>query len=154
MSNLVIYAGIFVVAFGVIVCFVLRKKRKDEVKEHEIFYEDDKTAPEIEFFDSPYGTIVVIESGVETKFHPIPEKGLIVGRDPEQAQLVISNKYVSKAHLRIVPEGDEYIVVDLASTNGTYIDDERITERKIKSNKVIKLGKSGFVKLKILKENS
>ncbi len=154
MSNLIVCAGIFVVFVVVLVYFVFKKKGKDEVKEHEIFYEDDKTAPEIEFFDSPYGTIVVIESGVETKFHPIPEKGLIVGRDPEQAQLVIPNKYVSKAHLRIIPEENEYIVVDLASTNGTYIDDERITEKKITSDKVIKLGKSGLVKLKILKENS
>lgn len=55
---------------------------------------------------------------------------IVVGRDPEQASLVISNDYVSGYHAEIIQldNGDMYIVDK--SANGTYINGNRLTPGK------------------------
>ncbi len=142
--------GLFFVIAGLL--FFLKKRKQEGSKEELPDYLDtDKTVPDIDFVNTPYGKVVVIESGAETRFFPIPEEGLIIGRDPNQADLVIQNRYVSKAHARIMPKGDEYLLIDLASTNGTFVNGERITEKKVKGDEEILLGKSGVIKIRIVK---
>ncbi|WP_139488252.1 FHA domain-containing protein [Brevibacillus dissolubilis] len=54
---------------------------------------------------------------------PIPAEGLVIGRDPSQANLVIPNQEVSRAHVRISMDAYDptvVIVEDLQSTNGTF----------------------------------
>ncbi|MDZ5473051.1 FHA domain-containing protein [Bacillus sp. 31A1R] len=54
---------------------------------------------------------------------PIPAEGVVIGRDPQIANIIISEESVSKSHVRISlhPQSfDTVIVEDLGSTHGTY----------------------------------
>jgi two-component system, cell cycle response regulator len=52
----------------------------------------------------------------------------LIGRDPQSA-LVLSDAGVSFRHARVEDRGDAWAVVDLASTNGTKVGGELISER-------------------------
>ncbi len=49
-----------------------------------------------------------------------------IGRSPD-AQLVLEDDYVSTRHARIYRTPDGYVVEDLGSTNGTYLNNTRLT---------------------------
>jgi pSer/pThr/pTyr-binding forkhead associated (FHA) protein len=75
----------------------------------------------------------------------IPVTGkLVVGRDPS-CDIVIENKLVSKRHAMIQKIKDDYFVTDLDSTNGTFINAERVPQGKylkIEPGDALKVGKS------------
>lgn len=55
---------------------------------------------------------------------PIPVEGIIIGRDPSVANVIIDDPNVSKSHVRVSlnpHSNDRAIIEDLGSTNGTYI---------------------------------
>lgn len=52
--------------------------------------------------------------------------GFKIGRAAD-CRLVLDDDYVSTRHARIVRTDDGYIVEDLGSTNGTYLNNERVT---------------------------
>lgn len=54
---------------------------------------------------------------------PVPEEGLVIGRDPSQCSLVVQSSSVSRRHARISqgPTPDCWILEDLNSTNGTFV---------------------------------
>ncbi len=49
-----------------------------------------------------------------------------IGRAAD-CQLILDDDYVSTRHAQIVRTDDGYVVEDLGSTNGTYVNNERIT---------------------------
>jgi len=52
-------------------------------------------------------------------------RGLLLGRDPT-CDLVINDVEVSRRHARLIAQSGGYAIEDLGSTNGTFIDGERI----------------------------
>ncbi|NIM12801.1 MAG: FHA domain-containing protein [Candidatus Aminicenantes bacterium] len=93
------------------------------------------------------GTLTVLVKGEEVGTFNITSTPLIVGRDPKAAAVVVDSEIVSKTHLKIIPKGDQFYIVDLDSTNGTYVNGEKITETLIKPEDNVQLGKRGDVKL-------
>jgi soluble lytic murein transglycosylase-like protein len=68
-----------------------------------------------------------------------------IGRGPEN-EIVLAGpdcSMVSQSHLEITREGADFRVRDLDSTNGTWLDGERITEARIAAGKTIRLGALG-----------
>ncbi|RXR21757.1 FHA domain-containing protein [Oerskovia turbata] len=57
---------------------------------------------------------------------PLSASSILLGRAPS-CTLVLDDDYSSSRHARIFPQGGSWYVEDLGSTNGTYIDDRRIT---------------------------
>ena len=57
---------------------------------------------------------------------PLRAQGTLIGRSPECA-LVLDDDYASGRHARIFEEGGRWLVEDLGSTNGTFVDNRRIT---------------------------
>jgi NADPH-dependent 2,4-dienoyl-CoA reductase/sulfur reductase-like enzyme len=58
-----------------------------------------------------------------------PARPLRIGRDPE-ATLVLSHGAVSRRHAEIVCENGRYILRDLGSRNGTFVNGERLEPRR------------------------
>lgn len=66
-----------------------------------------------------------------------------VGRNPTN-DVVIHEASVSSFHAEITVDEQGVVVRDLQSTNGTFVDDEPVTEREIRSGQVVQFGTVGF----------
>jgi ABC-type multidrug transport system ATPase subunit len=67
------------------------------------------------------------------------DKKIILGRDPKNA-IVLESMHISRQHAFVEPQNDRHIIKDLGSTNGTYVNGERVTERKLQEGDVIRIG--------------
>ena len=65
-----------------------------------------------------------------------------IGR-AETNGVVISNDLVSGEHLELPKTGERWEIVDLDSTNGTFIDGERVTRAPLGAETVARLGPGG-----------
>jgi predicted component of type VI protein secretion system len=63
-----------------------------------------------------------------------------VGRLPDNT-IVIDNSAVSSHHVRIAREGPQFVVQDLESTNGTFVNGDKITKRALRHGDTILVGK-------------
>jgi hypothetical protein len=92
------------------------------------------------------GTLTVTVKGEEIGTFDITSAPIIIGRDP-RSDVVIKSETVSKSHLKIIPKGDQFFIVDLGSTNGAYVNGEKITETLVTPEDMVQLGKRGNIKL-------
>lgn len=64
-----------------------------------------------------------------------------IGRVPT-ADIFIDNSGISRCHTKIERSvGGPYIVKDMGSTNGTFLNDRQVNEAALKSNDIISIGK-------------
>jgi predicted component of type VI protein secretion system len=63
-----------------------------------------------------------------------------IGRLPDNT-IVIDNPAVSSHHLRIAREGPQFVVEDLESTNGTFVNGAKVTKRALRHGDTILVGK-------------
>lgn len=74
----------------------------------------------------PPSALVVVEGpskGISASLSSLP---VTLGR-AEDCTIVLSDDYVSGHHARLVPRGQEWLVEDTGSTNGTYLGDAKVT---------------------------
>lgn len=64
---------------------------------------------------------------------PLDKPSTTIGRW-EDNDLVVDDRWVSRHHARIRREGDQYVVEDLGSKNGTFVNGRRITEPTVLSD--------------------
>ena len=69
---------------------------------------------------------------------------IIIGRSPS-TDIQIDNLAVSKHHARFVKQKDRYAVEDLNSTNGTFLNDGKITRAILKHKDIVAVGKHTLV---------
>jgi pSer/pThr/pTyr-binding forkhead associated (FHA) protein len=65
---------------------------------------------------------LVVAAEHDRRVLPIAEMEVVVGRDGEEAQIVIQHQSVSGRHARIRFEDGRFVVEDLKSANGTFLD--------------------------------
>jgi len=75
--------------------------------------------------------------------YPLKETALLIGRE-DSCQICVNDDSVSRRHARIEPLGDGFGVVDLHSTNGTYVNDARVTLQKLKDGDYLRIGNGIF----------
>jgi len=68
---------------------------------------------------------------------------LELGRESQQVSLAFDSS-ASRRHTRIDPQGTQVSVSDLGSTNGTFINGQRVTNGIAKSGDIIKVGATSF----------
>lgn len=79
--------------------------------------------------------------GTEIK---LSDKPLLIGRSPD-ADLRIQDDYTSTRHARLLKWNDTWMVQDLDSTNGTYVNDERVSQPvEIRRGTVVRIGTTTF----------
>lgn len=70
--------------------------------------------------------LLVVEGPLKGTVIPLGESQVTIGRAPDST-LVIDDDYASSRHARIYPSEGTWVIEDLGSTNGTWIDRARIT---------------------------
>ena len=73
----------------------------------------------------------------------VPEQPLVVGRG-DTAHVAVQDTSLSRGHFMILREAGEFYAVDLESQNGTWVDGEKITGRKLRDGALIRAGQSTF----------
>ena len=89
----------------------------------------------------------VLVNGVKQQTHSLYPGRLLVGRDPGQVDLVISELIVSKSHCTFLVSPTEVLLRDNGSTNGTYMKGEAVEECHISEDVLVSLGRKGVVQL-------
>ena len=74
----------------------------------------------------PQHHLVIVQPELAVRRIALPPGSLTIGRAAPCA-LLLEGPEVSRAHCRIDVEGDEVTVTDLNSTNGTFLDNKRLT---------------------------
>src|SRR5258706_6385136 len=83
--------------------------------------------------------LVLLSAGMTGRTHELKVDKTTIGR-VEDNTFPIVEPSVSSHHCEILLRGSEVIVRDLNSTNGTFIDGEKITETVLKPGQVLRLG--------------
>lgn len=71
----------------------------------------------------------------------VAEQIITMGRDLSNT-MVLPDMSVSRIHARVVPKAKKYVIEDLGSVNGTFVNQERVTRRTLKIGDTIILGKT------------
>jgi FHA domain len=79
----------------------------------------------------------VLDAGTELELHG----WLTIGRAPG-SDLPLDDGFVSTTHARIVPRGQHFFVEDLGSTNGTFVNEKRVTEAQLRSAARVRIGET------------
>ncbi|MHC4597593.1 MAG: ATP-binding protein [Planctomycetota bacterium] len=64
---------------------------------------------------------------------------LTLGRGKE-VDLLLLDPAISREHSAVFPEGEEYIIEDLGSANGTFVNDELVTRKVLEEGDLIRVG--------------
>jgi len=100
-----------------------------------------KTVAERKDEKKEFGTLTLNMGGQLGKSHAIGEKGLIIGRDPAQCDIVILDPNVSRVHAWVTVKKGEVVIIDRGSTNGTYVNQVKVENATLKSGDIIQLGR-------------
>src|SRR5437762_4839929 len=83
--------------------------------------------------------LVLLSAGMTGRTHELKVDKTTVGR-VEDNTFQIAEPSVSSHHCEVLLRGTEVVVRDLNSTNGTYINGEKITESVLKPGQTLRLG--------------
>jgi len=83
--------------------------------------------------------LVILTHGMNGRTHELNVDKTTIGR-VEDNTLQIAEPSVSSHHCEVLLRGNEVVIKDLNSTNGTFIDDEKITESVLKPGHTLRLG--------------
>ena len=92
--------------------------------------------------DSASAACLVVIYGVDLgrKF-PLDREQFIIGR-AEETDIQFDQESVSRSHARIVVRGENYVITDLGSTNGTYVNDRVIDDRTLHDGDIVQIGQT------------
>ena len=84
--------------------------------------------------NSPYGRTI------------LGPASMTIGRSPDN-QLVVNDPQASSHHAQIYPDGQGYLLVDLGSTNGTFVNEQRLishSPRMLNAGDVLRIGNTSL----------
>ena len=87
--------------------------------------------------DAPRATLTVEEDGTRHTFHL--DGAVTIGREPG-CEVLLSSPTVSRRHALVAPTGEGWIVRDLGSGNGTFLDARRVDEAPLPDGVAIRFG--------------
>jgi pSer/pThr/pTyr-binding forkhead associated (FHA) protein len=87
---------------------------------------------------------ILDENGAVAQCWEIGDQPVAVGRD-ESADLPIPDDTLSRRHFLIWREGEEFLIKDLGSQNGTWVDGQRAKGTKLSHNVCIVAGRTVFM---------
>lgn len=92
---------------------------------------DRENAPSLEIMEGPKaGSRFVLEGKNQT---------IVIGRDPA-CEFLVDSDVISRKHARIEKRFDTVILHDLGSKNGTYVNREKVKEKRLQDGDIVHLG--------------
>ncbi len=85
-------------------------------------------------------TVTVIFGGQEQGEHELNQGRHVVGRDPS-CEIPIDNLGISRQHCAFENKGETFLVQDLGSSNGTYVNGRKVTEHYLNHLDEVVIGK-------------
>ena len=70
--------------------------------------------------------------------------GAVVGRDPQAEVPLPADTKASRAHARFVSDGGAFTVEDNNSTNGTFVNGQRVTRQSLVAGDAVQIGATAF----------
>jgi serine/threonine protein kinase len=87
---------------------------------------------------APQWLLVNVKPEINEK-HTLRGDSVMVGRDRSCA-IVLAHPAVSRRHARITLSGTSYVLEDLKSANGTFVNNTRVDRAKLKPGDVVRFG--------------
>jgi len=84
--------------------------------------------------------LVILNEGMTGRSHELTVDKTTIGR-VEDNVFAITDPSVSSHHCEVLLRGTDVVVRDLNSTNGTFINGEKIAEATLKPGQILRLGK-------------
>lgn len=98
----------------------------------------------------PY--LIIISGQHVGKCYHLDADELVAGRSPDSS-IWIEDNAISRKHFRIRREGQVFLIEDLNSTNGTYLNNRRIKSAVIKAGDKIQISKETIIQFDYFDEN-
>lgn len=73
----------------------------------------------------------------------------VIGRDPNKADIILDEESVSREHARVRFENGQFVIYDMASTGGTYVNGNNVQRQMLYDNDRINLGRVEMVFKKV-----
>lgn len=83
--------------------------------------------------------IRIYPAGLGQGLFELPERRIVIGRGSD-CDLTIQDSSASRQHAAIEPRAGNFMLVDLASTNGTFVNDIRVERRLLEADDLIRIG--------------
>jgi hypothetical protein len=106
----------------------------------EIVFHAEKHAPIVS-----RGTLVKYDELKGEQSCPVTSEGVSVGRARENHIQISYDAQVSRKHCELVERGGRFYLRDLRSTGGTWVNGERVLERRLLGGEKISVGSSTFL---------
>src|SRR5215217_5447854 len=94
---------------------------------------------------SPYGQLLVVragQSGVAVgKSFPLGPSN-IIGRSLENCEIALNDSFLSSQHARLELQGDIWVLEDLRSTNGTFVNEIEVRDATgVEEGDIVRVGR-------------
>jgi pSer/pThr/pTyr-binding forkhead associated (FHA) protein len=73
----------------------------------------------------------------------VPPAGLTIGRETDN-MLILPDPSVSRHHARLAYENGALVVYDLGSTNGVYVNEQRVSKQTLRAGDIVRFGGARF----------
>lgn len=84
--------------------------------------------------------LILMFNNQVVKEYPLQKESITIGRN-EDNSITVDNLAVSGYHARIDPAGSDFILTDLQSTNGTFVNDKKVVSHKLAHGDNVIVGK-------------
>ena len=109
------------------------------------------TTPTPSYLSAPAGGVAVaqaaalvgLDGALAGQRITIPPTGLTIGRETDN-MLIIPDPSVSRHHARLVFENGALVVYDLNSTNGVFVNEQRVSKQSLRAGDIVRFGGTRF----------
>ena len=136
---------------GKIIPKKISKSKKIENQNNEVCFQEEIEGGDTEILDEVFSPTILLV-GIKTTKNielPITKSEFIIGKKEELVDGVIKfNNAISRRHCKIIYNNGKYSVIDMKSSNGTYVNGVRIEtnqKRVIKIGDELTLANSNFI---------
>ena len=86
------------------------------------------------------------------QIHPLEKPEIIVGRAPD-CDLVVEDTAISRKHFKVILKADKLKIEDLGSTNGTYVNGERVKKAELVDGDKIQISQNTLLEVTYLDQS-